>query len=177
MSIFIWKLVGLQKLTISHRVGDTRKKHLCKFCRIEYSDLNESIQHTNHWHRTPDCWFCPSLANAITPGIFFDTAEETISDDISVENPDEKHDGTYDFCLCCGEVFHDSPPDWTKRKQHWKDKHNFDENTSSENFFREEQFLLHLANSHNIRLEYLADLMEYCRKKDRAPVLVVGPTD
>ena len=124
------------------------------------------------WHCTPDSWTCPSLTNAIDPSMFFDTADEGTCDNISVEDPNkEPNETTYDFCLCCGEAFHENPPDWSRRRQHLEEDHNFDESTH-EKFFREEQFLLHLANGHKVRLEYLTPLMEFCGRQDQAPVLL-----
>src|SRR5437870_307348 len=108
-------------------------------------------QHINLWHRNPESWSCPSLGDAVNPTMFFGTADETTPDNISVEAPDNELNGsTYDFCLCCGDAFYDNPPDWGKRKEHLEEDHNFGQ-TTHEKFFREEQFLLHLANGHNVR--------------------------
>ncbi|KMU74616.1 hypothetical protein CISG_04323 [Coccidioides immitis RMSCC 3703] len=168
----------------------------CQTCEKHFPDTNASIQHTKLWHNTPESWICPGPEHASNPGVFFDTEiyTEDASDLASLnldENPNIQADQasvnakkvyTYDYCLCCGEIFSESPADWSARKQHLRDVHCICEtddigydhkHNNGEPFYREELFSLHLANCHNVRLEYLTEFTEICRKKAQPPVLMV----
>ncbi|EEP79815.1 predicted protein [Uncinocarpus reesii 1704] len=179
-----------------YRASNCPSDRECNTCKKHFPDVQSSMQHANLWHNTPESWICPGPEHATNPAVFFDT--ETVTADASDlaslnldEHPDLQADQTsintktiykYDYCLCCGEVFHESPPDWDARKQHLRDMHHISEtddirydhrHNHGQRFYREELFSLHLANCHNVRLDYLTEFTEFCRKKAQAPVLMV----
>ncbi|KAI1948255.1 hypothetical protein LOZ07_004931 [Ophidiomyces ophidiicola] len=191
----LWDFSPLQSLQQPGVHGDAYGASTiqCKMCRKNFPDLDAFSLHNELWHVTPETYICPGPGHASNPGVFFDT--ETITADASelaslnLENLQTDQSSlttktiyTYDYCLCCGEIFHESPPDWDARKQHLQDMHCISETDNlthdhrhnhGQPFYREELFSLHLANCHNVRFDYLTEFTEFCRKKAQAPVLTV----
>ncbi|WEW56904.1 hypothetical protein PRK78_002361 [Emydomyces testavorans] len=180
-----------------HQASNCDSERKCKICKKRFPDRDASIQHTRLWHHNPESWICPGPEHASNPGVFFDTevvttdASELASLNLDNDHFDHQTDQasvnakivyTYDYCLCCGEIFHESPADWDVRKQHLREVHYISEtddmrydhrHNHGQRFYREELFSLHLANCHNVRLDYLTEFTEFCRKKAQAPVLMV----
>ncbi|PGH16236.1 hypothetical protein AJ80_05259 [Polytolypa hystricis UAMH7299] len=154
------------------RVGDS-EQHWCKDCEIRFNDLDSYKQHTELWHLSRDRWRCPGVEHATTPGVFYEPSNGL--DTISLQDHEESlHEGPTDLCLCCGKTFPNDTEDWQKRLQHLREEHRFEGQKRGEKFFREEQFLLHLANSHNVDFDYVSELASLCRQVDRAPVLMIS---
>ncbi|KAK2752857.1 hypothetical protein FQN55_005991 [Onygenales sp. PD_40] len=154
-----------------------RRLPWCQDCKIPLTDGDAYELHIREWHDRPVVWQCPNIQMSTTkPDYFFDTLDETSMDNISIQdhliNEGLGDTKTYDdFCLCCGDIFPANPPNPEERRKHLEETHHFDETERGPKFFREEQFRIHLANCHNVRLGYVDHLMKICSLKEAPPAM------
>ncbi|OCK89974.1 uncharacterized protein K441DRAFT_263781 [Cenococcum geophilum 1.58] len=143
-------------LDFINRVGETRLRNQCRLCKIAFSTFDDLSQHMTQWHGHPRSWSCPKGS---TFKDFFEPDSSYTDNSAVADN---------DICLYCGKKF-SNPPNWSLRKRHLEEEHHFNE-CAHEKFFKQDQFCRHLANSHNVDIEYMKDFISSCwREDDRTP--------
>jgi len=147
-------------LDFINRVGETRPRNQCRLCKIAFSTFDDLSQHMTQWHGHPRSWSCPTPAKGSTFKDFFEPDGSYTHNSAVADN---------DICLYCGKKFSNNPPNWSLRKRHLEEEHHFNE-CAHEKFFKQDQFCRHLANSHNVDIEYMKDFISSCwREDDRTP--------
>ncbi|KAH0566147.1 hypothetical protein GP486_000450 [Trichoglossum hirsutum] len=153
-SCWSWEaLLGAQRVGEEGRdvtEGHLEIRHRCRYCNINFPDATTAMRHTEIWHSRPTGFACPSLTAAQTPGIFF-----------------EQYDRDHDMCLLCGDLYPLS--NWSRRTRHLKKVHGFSRCSQKGGFYREEQFVRHVANVHAVAIELLAAFVEGCKREETPP--------
>ena len=116
------------------------------------------LEHLELWHLPRPSWSCPPISDRRGLAVFFDEVWCN-------------GDGTSRyFCRCCGKLLECKQGEQQAHIEHLKETHNFDEDSCCGNYFREELFCLHLANSHHFPVNYMKDFMQDCETECRPPV-------
>jgi hypothetical protein len=141
---------------------DPEKPYMCQKCNIGFGNTHRLEDHERLWHSPRDAWECPSL-NDINAGIYLQTGPlaRYLFPDIHADSNSEEEP-----CPYCGEPFtHEDT--LGSRIEHLKDEHKLGECLPPRNkFIRRDQFVLHLANVHDVRPgEWKADVVEFSRKR------------
>ncbi|EGC43086.1 conserved hypothetical protein [Histoplasma capsulatum var. duboisii H88] len=134
----------------------------CKLCHV----LHPSLEHYDLWHQPRDTYTCPRITDFTNLADFFDEGEG------------EHDELVVDWCNACDERF-DRPHylDRDVRMQHLWDFHAFGDCAGWHSCLDEGQFVLHLANTHAVNIEFIRKLVHRCRGIGDTPALMAMGSD
>jgi len=146
----------------------------CDICGLQFESSKALRDHTDLWHKGRPSWSCSTLTNDLNPDWFFSDYYSEQQDEFDGNNvdPEEMFQGFR--CYCCGEYvdYHDgSDP----RLSHLRDEHNFENDSCDQICFSDYQFSLHLANNHNLGVDFVKPFMKLCKKR-YTPALMIEET-
>lgn len=151
------------------------KQYPCKICGLQFENSKILKDHMDLWHKGRPSWSCSSLTNDLNPDWFFSDysyPEEQDKSDGNVD-PDELSQGFR--CYCCGEYVDYDLDGSDPRLSHLRDEHNFENDSCDQICFSDGQFSLHLANNHNLGVDFVKPFMKLCKKR-YTPALMIEET-
>ncbi|RDL38605.1 uncharacterized protein BP5553_02945 [Venustampulla echinocandica] len=168
------ELAEYNKLNSNHSASKYRQ---CHRCNLGFRSDGDAKRHKEVWHLPQDVWSCPTMddvraATYLQAGPMAWYLFQNTSLPILCEE---------DVCPYCGDpsdiIFEDygedimeCSADWEIRIKHLKHEHNMDRCQATLKFNRVDQFLLHLAGSHNVRLtDWTKDVVDSCKRQKQVP--------
>ncbi|CZR64542.1 uncharacterized protein PAC_14440 [Phialocephala subalpina] len=160
----------VQQLSHVERNPTLHEQEYCNYCQLYFESKRDAERHEELWHSPHNVWLCPTEAD-IRAAAHLPTGPLHLY--LFPEISSSSRSST-DLCPYCGDSSDlwsgsDSDSDladWDYRVRHLKSKHNFDRCNPDLRFYRPEQFLLHLADSHNLQLgSWMKGIVESCRTK------------